>query len=170
MLVGFSRCIPLWGALPGRPPIGKAWLATAILIAASLWFIIIPARAQTVIPVTDGPSLAAAIAEVDTNASASYIINFENAITLTSSADDILPALNTTSGVTINGNNFTLDGSDVQRGFFVNSGTVAISNLTIQNAFAQGGAGGLGFSGGGGGGAGAGGALFVASGGICDVS
>ena len=91
MLVGFSRCIPLWGALPGRPPVGKAWLATAILIAASLWFIIIPARAQTVIPVTDGPSLAAAIAEVDTNASASYIINFENAITLTSSADPAGP-------------------------------------------------------------------------------
>src|ERR1700691_2303073 len=87
------------------------------------------ARAQTVINVTDGPSLAAAIAQVDTNASVSYIINFENTITLSAAADNILPALNTTSGVTINGNSFTLNGGGVQRGFFVYSGNVAIDNL-----------------------------------------
>jgi hypothetical protein len=110
MHVGYIRSMRLRGALPGQSPIGAVWPVTAILIAASFWITISPARAQTVIPVTDGTSLAAAIAEVDTDASASYIINFENAITLTGSADDILPALNTTSSVTIAGNGFTLNG------------------------------------------------------------
>ncbi|MFT3830525.1 MAG: Ig-like domain-containing protein [Opitutaceae bacterium] len=53
-----------------------------------------------------------------------------------------------------------IDGADAYRVFFVDTGTVALSNLWIQNALAQGGAGGTG-DGGGGGGAGLGAGLFV---------
>jgi hypothetical protein len=79
-----------------------------------------------------------------------------------------LPAVQ--KNVTIEGNNHTLDGASTFRGLFVGafSGssqvpvTVAIQDLTIQNAKAQGGTGGS-AQGAGGGGAGLGGALFVAS-------
>jgi len=53
-----------------------------------------------------------------------------------------------------------LDGAGAYRVFFVDSGTVALKNLWIRNALAQGGAGGSG-DGGGGGGAGLGAGLFV---------
>lgn len=77
--------------------------------------------------------------------------------------------------VAINGGNFTLSGNNKHRGFVVNEGSVAISNLTIAHTIAQGGNGGTGsgdetahlapgLGGGGGGGAGLGGALFIASG------
>ena len=129
------------------------------------------AHAQTVINVTDGASLSAAIAQADSNASASYVINFQNNITLSAAAGNTLNAFNTTSNVTVNGGGFTLDGGGVQRGFFVYAGTVAINNLTIQNTQALGGNGGATTaSGSGGGGLGAGGALFVASGGNVTVS
>jgi autotransporter-associated beta strand protein len=74
--------------------------------------------------------------------------------------------------VTINGGNFTLSGNNQFRGLFVQSGTVAINDLTIANAKAQGGNGGNGgqLGGGGGGGAGLGGALYVASGANVTVS
>ncbi|MGX0962568.1 hypothetical protein AB7M63_003017 [Bradyrhizobium japonicum] len=132
------------------------------------------AHAQTVINVSDGASLSAAIAQADSNASASYVINFQNNITLSGAAADTLNAFNTTSNVTVNGAGFRLDGGGVQRGFFVYAGTVAINNLTIQNTQALGGNGApngsSGGGGGGGGGLGAGGALFVASGGHVTVS
>ena len=47
-----------------------------------------------------------------------------------------------TTSVTVTGNNNTLDANNAGRAFFVQSGTVAISNLTINNAVAQGGVGG----------------------------
>ncbi|TPN60769.1 hypothetical protein FJ984_29885, partial [Mesorhizobium sp. B1-1-3] len=78
--------------------------------------------------------------------------------------------------VTINGANHTLSGNKQHRGLFVQSGKVAINDLVIENAKAQGGNGGNGVSpntgdaGGGGGGAGLGGALFVASGARVTVS
>ena len=56
-----------------------------------------------------------------------------------------------------------LDGANSYRGFFVISGPVNISDLTIQNTSATGGKGGAGLSAGGGG-MGAGGGLFVNSG------
>lgn len=75
------------------------------------------------------------------------------------------------SSVTVNGGNFTLSGNNQYRGLYVESGTVAINNLRIINAVAQGGNGGLSstwggitnniWGGGGGGGAGLGGGLFV---------
>jgi hypothetical protein len=75
------------------------------------------------------------------NASARYVINLQNNITLSGAASNTLAAFNTTSAVTVNGNGFTLDGGGGQRGFFVFSGNVSINNLTIANAVAQGGAG-----------------------------
>ena len=130
------------------------------------------AHAQTVINVSDGASLSAAIAQADSNAATSYVINIQNNITLSGAAADTLNAFNTTSNVTVNGGGFTLDGGGVQRGFFVYAGSVAINNLTIQNTQALGGNGALSGSGAGGGagGLGAGGALFVASGGHVTVS
>ena len=125
------------------------------------------AHAQMVINVSDGATLSAAIAQADSNASTSYVINFQNNITLSGAAFDTLNAFNTTSNVTVNGGGFTLDGGGVQRGFFVYAGNVAINDLRIQNTQALGGNGaqvGSG-AGGGAGGLGAGGALFVASGG-----
>jgi len=96
-------------------------------------------------------------------------INIETSITLSGALSPIL------NSVTINGNGNTISGGGTQRIFFVgvDSATqtsaavagsivaqtqnVAISNLTLANGLAQGGAGGSG----GGGGMGAGGALFV---------
>jgi hypothetical protein len=66
-----------------------------------------------------------------------------------------------TQAMTIDGGSFGqvfIDGGASYRAFFVDSGTVALRNLQIQNARAQGGTGG---AGGGGGGAGLGGGLFV---------
>ncbi len=70
-----------------------------------------------------------------------------------------------TASMTIDGGaNVTIDGNSLYRAFFVESGTVAISNLTVSNAKAQGGSGGNGNGsspgGGGGGGAGLGAGLF----------
>ena len=87
-------------------------------------------------------------------------------IALTSALD----AINLAAGVTLDiegdptgaaGVFATLNGGGDQRGLFVYSGVVNISDLTIADAKAAGGAGGAG-SGGGGGGAGLGGGLFVA--------
>ena len=86
-------------------------------------------------------------------------ITFKADITLSSDLPQIQRNL------TINGGNFTLSGNSQFRGLLVQSGAVAINDLTIANAKAQGGNGGQGgvFGGGGGGGAGLGGALFVGS-------
>ncbi|MGP7985203.1 autotransporter-associated beta strand repeat-containing protein, partial [Rhodoblastus sp.] len=72
-----------------------------------------------------------------------------------------LYALNLQSGVNvvIDGAGNALDGNSQYRGLFVYAGTVQISDLTIENMKAIGGAGGSG----GGGGAGLGGGLFVGS-------
>ena len=81
----------------------------------------------------------------------------QNALQLTTDLD----AINLAPGnvLTINGNGAVINGAGLERGFFVYSGLVQISDLTIENAVATGGAGGAG----GGGGAGLGGGLFVAS-------
>jgi hypothetical protein len=71
-----------------------------------------------------------------------------------------LQAINLQTGVTLDiaGDGATLNGETDQRGLFVYSGVVDISDLTIENAAAVGGNGGAGA----GGGAGLGGGLFVA--------
>ncbi len=68
-----------------------------------------------------------------------------------------------TESLTIDGGtlgNIIVSGANAYRVFFVDTGTVTIQNMMIQNGRAQGGAGGNG-DGGGGGGAGLGGGLFV---------
>jgi hypothetical protein len=91
-------------------------------------------------------------------------ITFTKDITLTGKLPDV------DVGVTINGGNFTLNGDDKYRGLFIGSSetpgtriTVAINDLKIINARAQGGKGDSGGQNGGpgGGGAGLGGALFI---------
>jgi outer membrane autotransporter protein len=82
-------------------------------------------------------------------------------ITLTSGD---LNALN--SNITLNGNGNTLSGNNAFRGLFVYSGTVAINDLTIENAVASGGDAGDAA----GGGAGLGGALFVKDGANVTIS
>ena len=47
-----------------------------------------------------------------------------------------------TASVTVTGNGNTLDANNAGRAFFVQAGTVAVSNLTINNAAANGGTGG----------------------------
>jgi len=63
-------------------------------------------------------------------------INFTGPIALTGP----LPAITNTYAIT--GGGFSLDGANLHRGFIVlNGGNPTISNLTIQNVLAQGGAG-----------------------------
>ncbi|MGE3306703.1 MAG: autotransporter domain-containing protein [Rhizobiaceae bacterium] len=74
------------------------------------------------------------------------------------------------SNVVIDGSgapNLAISGGAARRIFFVDSGAVSISNISLENGHARGGAGGLGMSGeggGGGGGMGAGGAIYVRTG------
>ncbi|WP_296341121.1 autotransporter domain-containing protein [Reyranella sp.] len=105
------------------------------------------------------------------NAANGDTITFTANITLSSN----LPTV--TKNITFNGGNFTLSGNNQHRGLFVQSGTVAINDLNITHAVAQGGKGGDGASievappgPGGAGGAGLGGALFVGAGAHVAVS
>jgi outer membrane autotransporter protein len=86
-----------------------------------------------------------------------------NTITLGSNIalSQALPILNPQSGsqLVIEGGGNTIDGQNQQRIFFANTGDIAIRDVTLANAKAQGGNGGNNF--GGGGGMGAGGAVFV---------
>ena len=86
-----------------------------------------------------------------------YTITFTKNIALGPIA---LKAINLQKGVTldIEGGGDALGGGGSQRGLFVYSGVVNVSDLTIQNMLALGGAGGND----GGGGAGLGGGLFIA--------
>jgi hypothetical protein len=96
------------------------------------------------------------IAQANTKTSGSYeiVLGTNASITLTQA----LTAISLHSGVTLGivGNGATLNGQNAQQGLFVNSGTVTVENLTIENAKAVGAAGAAG-----GGGAGLGGGLFV---------
>lgn len=116
--------------------------------------------------VTTENELRTAIFTANTNGETNTI-NLANDITLTRS----LPMI--TADVTIDGGTNTIDAADAGRVFFVQNGAVAINNVRIDNAAAQGGNGGTGGgpedsgddgSGGGGGGLGAGAAVFVDTG------
>jgi autotransporter-associated beta strand protein len=133
-----------------------------------------PARAQCVgntCTVASASDLVNALTTIGTTPG-TYTVNITANITLT--AGTTLPAITgSANNVTINGNNHTLDGGAVQRGFFVYQGTAAINDLTIQNTKAAGGNGGTGLANAresGGGGAGLGGAIFVANGATVSVS
>jgi autotransporter-associated beta strand protein len=99
-----------------------------------------------------------------------------NTITIDSTVTTIdlsqsLPMI--TTSVAIVGNNTTIDAHGAGRAFFVQAGTVAISDLTVNNAKAQAGDGGdsLGaYGSGGGGGLGAGAVVFVNSGATANLT
>ena len=142
-----------------RLPRGSGALPAMLVTVAASWMAV-PANAANIV-VGNEAQLSSAIS----NAGAGDTITFNANITLTAN----LPAV--TKNLTINGATFTLSGNNQYRGLFVQSGTVAVNNLTIANAKAQGGNGGNGgvnalasYGAGGGGGAGLGGALFVAAG------
>jgi autotransporter-associated beta strand protein len=86
-------------------------------------------------------------------------IQFTDHITLNANSD--LNAIQ--RNITIDGGNFDLRANG-NRGFLVYSGSVAIQNIVVRGAVAQGGTGGGGSGAGGGGGAGLGGGLFVNAG------
>jgi Domain of unknown function (DUF4347) len=121
-------------------------------------------------PLAFTDTLKQAYQSVLANTNVASFTDLETAITSSSNGDTITFTSDITeTGVlsTINkdlsfiGGGHFLDGASTYRGFFVDSGTISISNLTIKNAVAKGGDGG---SGGGGGAAGMGGALFIKSG------
>ncbi len=121
--------------------------------------------ATNVSNVTD---LNTAIVNADKAAANSGVLEIDLQAGATIELATALEAINLQTGVTLDivGNGAALDGanpnltvSDIQRGLFVYAGTVAVDDLTIENAKAVGGAGGSG----GGGGAGLGGGLFVGS-------
>lgn len=134
-----------------------ALLSGTALVSAAVCVALTPTPVEAAPCVaTDTSSLTGCI----NNATSGATIILGNTITLT--AD--LPAVQ--KSITIEGNGFTLNGNNQFRGLFIGafSGstqvpvTVAIQDLTIQNAKAQGGTGAAGA----GGGAGLGGAIFVA--------
>lgn len=140
-------------------------------LAIALSFIATSAFAQTTFTVGDEASLRAALS----TAVGGDTIVFSNIITLT--AD--LPAIQAGGGggtLTIDGAGYGLSGADQYRGLVVGSFnlaapalTVNLSNITIHNTVATGGAGGSGAVGGGGG-AGVGGALFIGTNATVNVS
>ncbi|WP_163156010.1 autotransporter-associated beta strand repeat-containing protein [Bradyrhizobium uaiense] len=145
----------------------KFWLAAALVVAVCLGTVT-AAQAQFVVTTTadSGPgSLRDAINQANV-AGGTITFNLPaNSTIATSTANGALPPIN--NNVTIDGSGssgLVISGGNANRVFFVLSGTVAISNLTIANGSAQGGAGGASSAAPGGGGLGAGGAIFVNAG------
>ena len=116
------------------PPSSAAYqlttFATALLAATALTAA--PAWAHDV---NSEATLRTAIFAIN-GGNADTTINFTGSFQLTQS----LPMI--TSSVTVTGNGNTLDANSAGRAFFVQAGTASIANLTINNAVAQGGAGG----------------------------
>ncbi|TPN59359.1 hypothetical protein FJ984_31065, partial [Mesorhizobium sp. B1-1-3] len=146
-------------------------LALAILLAAGTLSTTLPARAEDW-PVYNEGDLHFAIFNADYGDTIRFYAN----VTLTAN----LPPVRS-GNMTINGQGFTLSGNNQYRGLFVQQGAinVAIKDLTITNAKAEGGKGGdarfivpgnPARGGGGGGGAGLGGALFIGKGANVTVS
>ena len=137
------------------------WLAVAAALACGT-------HAAWAIDVGNEADLRAAIFGLRTGGDSS--INLTANITLTRS----LPMI--AADVALDGGGFTIDANNLGRVLFVQAGTASVSNLTIANALAQGGAGGGGKAGtqaagsGGGGGLGAGAAVFVGDGATAQLS
>jgi len=106
----------------------------------------------TVFTVSTEAQLAAAITAIDsqsTGSGAAFEIDIAKGATLTETS--ALPTISLTGSdsLTIQGNGAALDGAGQYQGLNVASGTVAVDNLTIQNAVVTGGAnGGYGLGGG----------------------
>lgn len=134
------------------------------------WFAVLAQQASavtyTVTAFTDSGNtgeLRAAILAANATGGTGNTIAFQcGAPPCTITLTNALPPI--TSNLTIDGGTFgeiILDGNNLYRVFFVDSGTVTIANLQIQNALARGGDGGGGYPSGAGGGLGAGACLFV---------
>src|SRR5689334_7480634 len=99
-----------------RPVVG----AIALLLGIVLLLAAAPAWAQctgNVCTVASAGDLVNALTTID-NALGTYTVNITGNITLTSGTT--LPAITgSANNLTINGGGFTLDGGNVQRGFFV---------------------------------------------------
>lgn len=113
---------------------------------------------------TNGSQLALAITAANAMPVASTVILGSNAVIQPSSQQFISLNASNTGGLTIQGNGARVDMSQANggagdRAFFVASGKVTFTNMTIANGMATGGNG----VSGGGGGAGLGGAIFVAN-------
>ena len=127
-------------------------IACALLFAS-----LTGAQAQTQINVTSSADFVNAVNTINANPSTDYQLNITGTITMATAVDPIVSNANiTVVGTTPTA---TVSGDGLYRPFFVSSGNVSFSNLTIINGAAKGGNGG----GGGGGGLGAGAAIFVDS-------
>jgi hypothetical protein len=117
---------------------------------------------------------------IDGTSSGSYTITFgaditEGSLSTVQNGVTVHPdlaAIALQSGVTltINGAGFDLNGANTFRGLFVESGSVAVNDLTIANTVATGGAGGSATNSAGGGGAGLGGGLFIGASGTVTLN
>ena len=87
---------------------------------------------STLITVGSASDLIGAIRLLNANPTTNYAITFLGSITLGNTTT--LPFINTTATIIIDGSGQTLDGGDVQRGFFIYAGTVTLQNITIQNS------------------------------------
>jgi autotransporter-associated beta strand protein len=148
----------------GRLRRGVAALVVSVVFIAASFVAVPSARAQIVTNGNDSGAGSLRSAIIFANANPGSTITFSLAANSTVAIATPLPPIN--ANVTIDGSGspgLTLSGANANRVFFVLSGNVAISNLTIANGNATGGYGGSGSSGGGGG-MGAGGAIFVNAG------
>ena len=99
-----------------RPPHRRRAAQWATLVASAAGLLLAtPAVAQVVLTANSAASLVSALTTVDRNPGTHYEINITSNINLT--AGTALPAINTTSPLIINGNNFTVNGGGVSRGF-----------------------------------------------------
>ena len=111
-----------------RPPHRRRAAQWATLVASAAGLLLAtPAVAQVVLTANSAASLVSALTTVDLNPGTHYEINITSNINLT--AGTALPAINTTSRLVINGNNFMVNGGGVQQGLFVYAGKLAINNL-----------------------------------------
>jgi len=118
--------------------------------------------ATTLTVTTTSDSGAGSLRNALEQASSGDSIIFSNGLNGSIQIDSALPIL--TQNLTISGNgNVEIDGQNLYQIFFIDTGTVAISNLSINNGLSLGGNGGNSFVGGGGGALGAGGGIFVNS-------
>ena len=129
-------------------------------------------NAADITVVTDADSGVGSLRQAMLDAVAGDRILFDPSLSgSTISLNSMLPVID--QDLTIVGDgapNLVIDGAGTNRVFFVQSGSVEISELTIRNGAAIGGAGGSGGVGGGGGGLGAGGAIFVDSTAVVTIS
>jgi hypothetical protein len=133
------------------------------IFLTSLSLFSIPARATT-FTVTSFADSGAGTLRTGLGTAGVTAINFDPTIfsvPTTISLASSLPIINSSLAITGPAAQLTINGSNVAQVFYILSGTVSVSNMTIENALARGGNGISPPPGGGGGGAGAGAGLCV---------